>query len=352
MGSNLGIGITIGASLAASVHSSFASLGNKIKSARDAMNAASKKTRTLGKAIELKEQRDAAKQALAASGGADQKALADFQRLNRAYVKARDAAKNYASSVSEWAQEHRKAAAALEQTHARFNRLRAIQDERAKRSELRGQMLESVAPLASVAMPVKLAIDYESSMADVRKVTNFDAPGFDKFSKDMLELSTRLPMAASGLAQIAAAAGQSGIAENELLAFTEDAAKMGVAFDISAAEAGSAMTGLRNNFKLSQDGVRLLGDAMNALANSMDAKAAQIVDFANRAGGTAKTLGFTGQEVSALGAAFLDAKVGAEEASTATNTMLLRLNNAATLPKDAQQAFASLAFPPKTFPSP
>ena len=63
---------------------------------------------------------------------------------------------------------------------------------------------------------------------------------------------------------------------------------MGVAFDVSAKEAGAAMTGLRNNFKLSQDGVRELGDAMNALANSMDAKASQIVDFANRTGGTAK----------------------------------------------------------------
>ena len=88
------------------------------------------------------------------------------------------------------------------------------------------------------------------------------------------------------------------------------------------------MTGLRNNFKLSQDGVRELGDAMNALANSMDAKASQIVDFANRTGGTAKIYGLTGQEVSALGATFLDAKEGAEEASTATCwSVWVRLTN-------------------------
>ena len=342
MASNLGIGITIGATLGASVSSAFATLGSKIKNAQSAYGKASKQARTLNTVLKAREARDAAKQAVAQSGGKDARALAEFQRLNREYARARQAALAYGRSVSEWAAQQRRAAAAVEQTHSRLSRLRGLQEERDRRSELRGRMLEAVAPLASVAVPVKMAIDFESSMADVKKVTDFDDAGFNKFSQDILDLSTRLPMAASGLADIAAAAGQSGIVEEELLTFTEDAAKMGVAFDISAAEAGSAMTGFRNNFKLTQDGVRLLGDSMNALANSMDAKAADIVAFANRAGGTAKTFGLTGQEVAALGAAFLDAKVGSEEASTATNAMLARLGNAAKLPKAAQAAFANL----------
>ena len=53
---------------------------------------------------------------------------------------------------------------------------------------------------------------------------------FKQMGKDILDLSTRIPMAAEGLAQIVAAGGQSGIARDELLGFAESAAKMGVGF--------------------------------------------------------------------------------------------------------------------------
>ena len=256
------------------------------------------------------------------------------------------AATSTGASIRELSREYR----GLTESAARAQRMQeAVQANRLRRDTLRsqrddlnGRLLGTAAQAATVVMPVKLAIDYESAMADVKKVTDFDEAGFKMFSQDLLDMSTRLPMTAKGLSEIAAAAGAAGIAQEDLLIFSEDAAKMGVAFDVSAKEAGAAMTGLRNNFKLSQDGVRELGDAMNALANSMDAKASQIVDFANRTGGTAKIYGLTGQEVSALGATFLDAKVGAEEASTATNAMLVRLGTADKLSKDAQEAFQSL----------
>ena len=213
---------------------------------------------------------------------------------------------------------------------------------RSQRDDLNGRLMGTAAQAATVAMPVKLAIDYESSMADVKKVTDFDDADFKVFSQDLLEMSTRLPVTAKGLAEIAAAAGAAGIKQDELLVFSEDAAKMGVAFDMSAKEAGAAMTDMRTNFKLSQDGVRLLGDSMNALSNTMKAPAAQIIDFANRTSGTAQTYNLTGQEVSALGATLLEAGMGAEEASTATNAMLVRLGTADKLSKDAQEAFQSL----------
>ena len=55
------------------------------------------------------------------------------------------------------------------------------------------------------------AIKFESSMADVKKVVDFDTPEqFRQMSKDVLDLSTKIPMTAEGLAQIVAAGGQSG----------------------------------------------------------------------------------------------------------------------------------------------
>ena len=130
------------------------------------------------------------------------------------------------------------------------------------------------AAATAIAGPVKAAIEFESVMADVRKVVDFDTPEqFAAMGQDILQLSTRLPLAASGLGEIVAAAGQAGIAREELLKFTEDAAKMAVAFDISAGKAGSAMTGLRTIFALNQEAAVSVGDAYNHLSNNMDATA-------------------------------------------------------------------------------
>jgi TP901 family phage tail tape measure protein len=218
----------------------------------------------------------------------------------------------------------------------------AQQSNRDRRGQLVGDIMGIAALAAPVIAPAKLAIDFESAMADVKKVTNFDAPGFVLFSKDILDLSERIPLAADGLAQIAAAAGAAGIEGSELIRFTEDAAKMSVAFDISAADAGKAMTGLRTNYNLTQTGVISLGDTFNYISNNMDAQAKDMINFANRVAGVANIFKMSGDQVAALGATFLALKIPAEVAARATNTLTQKLGLADTLGKDAQQAFQSL----------
>lgn len=346
MASQIGVKFLIGASLGASVASAFSGLQDRLRATQQSFRKTQAESRQLDNVGALRIRRDfaldQAREQKRKTGAIGDDLRKEISVLNDQYFKAAKAAGVYGKTLEEITRRQRELASATQVTEERLKRMSAIQSERDRRSAMLGQMRGIIAPAAGVAMPVKLAIDFESAMADVKKVTNFDEPGFEKFSQDILDLSTRLPMAAEGLAAIASAAGQAGIAQEELLTFTEDAAKMGVAFDISAAEAGSAMTGLRTNFKLSQDEVRLLGDAMNALSNSMDAKASEIVAFANRAGGTASVYGFTGQEVAALGAAFRACKVGVEEAATATNTMLVHLGTASKLPKAAQAGFQKL----------
>lgn len=78
------------------------------------------------------------------------------------------------------------------------------------------------------------AVRFESSMADVKKVVNFDTPEqFKEMGNDILNMSKNIPMAADDLAKIVAAGGQAGIARTDLTAFAESAAKMGVAFENS-----------------------------------------------------------------------------------------------------------------------
>jgi TP901 family phage tail tape measure protein len=198
-----------------------------------------------------------------------------------------------------------------------------------QRSRLRGQIFDMLALGAAVAAPISAAVKFESTMADVRKVVDFDSPQqFKAMQSDLLRLGTVMPMSYSGLGQIMATAGQAGVARQELLRFSEDAAKMGVAFDMSGIQAGTAMTGMREIFGLNQDGAVALGDAYNHLSNNMDATAAGIVNIGQRAGGTAHLIGMTGQQLGALSATFLALKTRPETAATSINALMMRLSTA------------------------
>ena len=263
---------------------------------------------------------------------------AAVEAQTRALGKQRSVLRRAGEDVRDLARAERGLGKALEDQRRRRDRITASMARQAaareRRGVARGQLVDAVAlgyPLArAMKSTIGAAIRFESVMADVRKVVDFDTPGqFQAMGRDVLELSTRLPVAATGLGEIVAAAGQAGIARHELLRFTEDAAKMAVAFDMSAAEAGSAMTGMRAIFGLNQDRVMDLAGAYNHLSNNMDATAADMLRVANRAGPTAREMfRLTGQELGALSATFLALKTPPEVAGTAINAMLTKLATA------------------------
>ena len=187
------------------------------------------------------------------------------------------------------------------------------------------------------------AIDFESTMADVKKVVDFDTPdGFAKMKDDILEMSKRLPMAANGIGQIVAAAGQAGIAREELATFAEDAAKMGIAFDLSADEAGDMMAKWRVAFNMTQDQVRTLADQVNYLGNTGPAKAAQISDVIRRVGALGEVGGVQAKYVAALGASIVGVGVESEVAATATKSFILAMTAGEAATKGQKKAFAAL----------
>lgn len=190
---------------------------------------------------------------------------------------------------------------------------------------------------------VKPAMAFESSMADVRKVVDFDTPQqFKEMSQDILNLSTRIPMAANGLAQIVAAGGQSGIARTELTAFAESAAKMGVAFDVSADQAGDMMAKWRTAFKMNQSDVVALADKINYLGNTTAASAPLISDVVTRIGPLGAVGGVASGEIAAMGASLVGSGIQSEVAATGIKNLILSLVAGTSATKSQNAAFAEL----------
>lgn len=189
----------------------------------------------------------------------------------------------------------------------------------------------------------KPAIAYESAMADVKKVVDFDTPRqFKEMSKDILSLSQNIPMTAEGLANIVAAGGQSGIARAELSDFAKAAAKMGVAFDISADQAGEMMAKWRTAFKMNQSQVVELADKINYLGNTTAASAPLISDVVRRIGPLGEIGGVASGEIAALGASMVGAGVESEVAATGIKNMILGMVAGESATKSQAAAFAKL----------
>lgn len=204
-------------------------------------------------------------------------------------------------------------------------------------------LLQGGAFAAPFVLGAKAAIEYESAMADVKKVVNFDTPAqFQQMSKDVLDLSEQLPMAANGIAAIVAAGGQASIPREELKAFAVDAVKMGIAFDQTAEQSGEMMAKWRTSFKMTQPEVVALADKINYLSNTGPATAQQVSDIVTRIGPLGAIAGLASGQIAAMGATLAGVGVPSEVAATGMKNFMLALTKGGAATKQQAQAFKSL----------
>lgn len=166
------------------------------------------------------------------------------------------------------------------------------------------------------------AIKFESAMADVKKVVNFDTPEqFKEMGNDILKLTRTIPMAGEEIAAIVAAGGQSGVARENLLSYAKDAATMGVAFDMAAGDAGEAMATMANVLGKPITEMAQFGDVINHLSDNANSKAKDIVNVITRVGSDTRMLGLTEKQSAALGSTFLSMGKAPELAAQAVKGM-------------------------------
>lgn len=230
----------------------------------------------------------------------------------------------------------------------RLNRINAQADAIQQRgADMRSSgtdnIVTGVAMAAPMVLAAKQAATFESSMADIRKVVDFDNPKqFAQMGDDIVDMSTRIPIAAEGLAQIVAAAGRAGVARKELLTFAEDAAQMGVAFDTTAEDAGEMMAKWRTAFGLGQDDTRMLADQINALTNTYGGNVTAVAGITTRIGALGKVAGLAAPEIAAMGQLMNAVGVEEEIAATGIKNMMLAMTKGTAATKTQQKAFGAL----------
>ncbi|HFO2501278.1 TPA: phage tail tape measure protein [Klebsiella pneumoniae] len=238
----------------------------------------------------------------------------------------------------------------LRRAQERLNRVeRASAENLAKRAELRGQMLDTVALGAAVAAPIKIAADRESHAVGIAKQLQGArdeagklTPVFWQMRKAVTDLGHEIPLATNDLYDMAAAGLRMGVASNDILGFTRNTAKLAAALELDPGETAERFAKLGTVFKLSQDQLMGLGDAINYLDDQTTAKGGEIIDFMARVGGSAGLVKITAGQVAAIGTALISMGETAETAGTSTAALFSKLAMGDKNTKAAREAFKEL----------
>ena len=197
---------------------------------------------------------------------------------------------------------------------------------------------------AALAVPIKFYMDVEESQADLRKILGKEA---EKYYDDLAELSKNGPLSQIEINEIAGSLAQSGIAGEDIVAYSDMAGKMKVAFDISTDEAGTFLAKTKEQLNLSKDELFSYMDTLNMLSNNYSVTAAQLADVSARTGGFAKSINLSKESNMAFATSLISANVSAEQTSTVLGKLYSELSQGANT-KNKAAALQRLGFDPGT----
>ena len=190
---------------------------------------------------------------------------------------------------------------------------------------------------------VDASIEFESAMAGVAKTTDMTQAELGDMADAIQDLSTRIPATTTEIAGVAEAAGQLGIAKDDIVAFSEVMVNLGVATNLSSDEAASALAKFANVVGMSADNYERLGSTIVDLGNNFATTEADIVSMATRLSSTGAIIGLTEPQIMAIATALSSVGIEAEAGGSAISKLLKQFETMVATGSDKLESFASIA---------
>ena len=194
-----------------------------------------------------------------------------------------------------------------------------------------GQTLTASLTLPLVAIggaAVKLASDFESSFAGVRKTVNATEAEFKALETQFRTLSKTIPVNVNELNKLGEAAGALGIPKEAIKGFVEVMAGLGVATDLTADQAANAIARIQNIFGAAGKDTDRFASTLVALGNAGASTEKEIVEMAQRIAGAGHTVGLTQAQVLAFASTLASVGINAEAGGSAISRVFLKINAA------------------------
>lgn len=182
--------------------------------------------------------------------------------------------------------------------------------------------------------------DFQEQMAKVRSTTGMSESEIQALGARFKELSTEIPVTTSEMAKIAAAAGQFGIANDQIENFTVSMARLASASDTSADSIASLLAQF-SNITGEKDFERL-ASVITRLNYNSATSAENIIQMSQGLAAAGKIAGMSATDILAISAAVTSLGQGSQSGSTAMQRLIIEMQKSVETGEKLKE-FASIS---------
>lgn len=205
----------------------------------------------------------------------------------------------------------------------------------------------STALAAGGVASAKFAIDFEDSFAGVKKTVDATPEQLAKIKQGIIDLSTTgidgrgaIPQTTTELNELAAAGGQLGISQENIVDFTEVMAQMGSATNLVGEEGAATLARFQNVMGVGQNEIRNIGSAIVDLGNHSATTESEIAAMALRMGKYGSSVRMSAADVLGYSAALSSLGIEAQMGGSAIGRTWLSIEKAVANGGEGLKAFA------------
>ncbi|VXA92267.1 phage tail tape measure protein [Citricoccus sp. K5] len=234
---------------------------------------------------------------------------------------------------------------AAQQSTGKFERLsKAVKDHRGDMEQVGTVALAAGAGLTAAAAGMgKAAMDWETAWVGVNKTVDGSAEEMAALEGELRTLATTLPATHTEIAAVAEAAGQLGIAREDVAAFTRTMIDLGETTNLTAEEAATTLAQFMNIMGTSADDIDNLGSSLVALGNDGASTEKDILMMGMRVAAVGKQMGMSEDQVMALASAMSSVGIEAEAGGTAISMVMKKIDTSVREGGDSLTGWAEAA---------
>ena len=189
----------------------------------------------------------------------------------------------------------------------------------------------------------KASIEFESAITGVYKTVDGTEEQLAAISQGIKDMSTEIPATTTEISSVAEAAGQLGIATEDVLSFTRVMIDLGESTNLTADDAASALAKFANITGTAATDYSRLGSVVVDLGNNFATTEADIVAMSTRLASAGTLAGFSEAEIMALAAAMSSVGIEAEAGGTAMTQTLSTIEKAVAESGETVVEFARIS---------
>lgn len=182
-----------------------------------------------------------------------------------------------------------------------------------------------VAGAAALGAATKVAIDFESAFAGVRKTVDASEEEFAAMKNQIRAMAREIPATHEEIAGVAEAAGQLGIQKESIMGFTRTMIDLGVATNMSSDEAATSLARFANITQMSAQNYDRLGATIVDLGNNLATTESEIVEMGLRLAGAGSQIGMSESQIMSLAGSLSSVGIAAEAGGSAFSKVMINM---------------------------